>query len=510
MVPSPLFSPDRPFVATPRVDRFFPSHAAEQAKQRLMRAIERGEGIGVMIAGHGMGKSLLCRMLAIQAAKQMDVSLLVETRIRSRRELLEQVLIGLGHSVSGRSEGELRLMLIDQLSPSQRDTQGLLIIVDEAEYLPRRVLDELRLLSGVVRDGQPRVRLLLAGTIRLEEHLADPRLEGMAQRISARAYLQPLHRDELVPYVEHQLRVASWSPSCVEPSAIDAVFRATDGIPRMVNQLLDHALLMASDRGRQRVDSMLVQEAWADLQQLPSPQAVQELSFGASTASESSAIEFGPLGGEPASLAAPIAATPIAVQPIAQLHSQSPSLAVRQANATPVAAASAGHDPLTWPANPSLGAAPLASAPLKLSLPPMPNVGDPFGNHFEEEISVAASPMQLRVTTLTTQSINDPPKTLPLNAVAPLIQSLADDEQDGASVTVQESSTLELLQQIHASTVQSQQPMIVVPVCDILTGDDSDIIVIEEDLVEWADDDESLGGNAVLGQPTTFAQLRSG
>jgi type II secretory pathway predicted ATPase ExeA len=272
---------DRPFVAAPRTDRYFPAASIEAARETLARAIDRAEGPAVLIGPVGTGKTLLCQLLAEEFHSTLRVSQLPGGGLCSRRALLQAILFSLGLPYRHLDEGELRLSLIDHLAPSQDCPHGMLLIVDEAHRLPLRLLEEIRLLTNLVHAGQSRVRLVLAGGPALEERIASPKLEALCQRISARCYLEPMNRAETFDYVRSQLAAVggqagtpagkSDGRSLFTDDALDAVFRATDGVPRLVNQVCDHALLLALSGGQTTVDAAGVDEAWADLQQLPTP-----------------------------------------------------------------------------------------------------------------------------------------------------------------------------------------------------------------------------------------------
>jgi hypothetical protein len=134
------------------------------------------------------------------------------------------------------------------------------------------------------------VRILLAGGPLLEERLASPRLDSFSQRIAARAYLGSLSRDETSQYVQHQIGLSGGEPDGVfEPTAYEAIYSATGGVPRLVNQLCDHALVLAQLAGERPIGGVVIEEAWSDLQQLPSPWQM------APSTEASQVIEFAPL-----------------------------------------------------------------------------------------------------------------------------------------------------------------------------------------------------------------------
>lgn len=171
-------------------------------------------------------------------------------------------------------------------------------MIDEAHALPLRLLEEVRMITNLVRDGQPRVRLVMAGGSKLEEKFASPKLASFNQRIAARCYLEAFGRDDTVDYVLARISAAGGNADAIfDEGALRAIYQATDGIPRLINQVCDHALVMAFAGGRSQIDAAGVEEAWADLQQLPGPWQ----DTGAPGNSETT-IEFGELDDEPAAV----------------------------------------------------------------------------------------------------------------------------------------------------------------------------------------------------------------
>jgi type II secretory pathway predicted ATPase ExeA len=263
---------ERAFPTYPQVTRYFPAANIEDARGRLVRAIERGDGPGLIIGGPGTGKSLLLQVLATQYHERFDVVLPACARLCTRRALLQAILFELGLPYRVRDEGDLRLSLLDHLLSHEECPTGLLLLVDEAQTLSVGLLDELRVLTNLVRGGAPRVRLVLAGSSALEESFAHPDLESFSQRLSARCYLGPFGRDETAQFVRAQIAAGGASPEALfAPDAWEAIFEATDGVPRLVNQVCDRALVQANANGCTRIDRYIIQTAWADIQQLPAP-----------------------------------------------------------------------------------------------------------------------------------------------------------------------------------------------------------------------------------------------
>ena len=353
----------RPFLPAPTAARFYPAAAIENARRTLGRCIDRGEGAGLIVGPTGTGKSLLCQVLADDHEDRFAVALLRSGRLATRQALLQAILYELKLPYRGMDEGELRLLLVDHLEPTAAGNEGLLLLIDEAHTLPSRLLEEARMLTNFVRNGQPRVRVVLAGSPILEERFASPKLTSFSQRLAARCYLESLDASEAAAYIKAQLASVGGDPAQMfGEDALRSIYRATDGIPRLINQLCDHALILASLGGVCRMTSEGVEEAWADLQQLPAPWN------GSDESSQNSQIvEFGALDDARDELPEAI---PFRAAPATQLHLSDPEkqldmiedhLSALESTFQPGGSISGG---------------------LELDFP---EFGDPFGEHFAEE-----------------------------------------------------------------------------------------------------------------------------
>ncbi|MCA9132192.1 MAG: AAA family ATPase [Planctomycetales bacterium] len=288
-------SPNRPFRATPDARFYFPHESIETTRQTVVRAMQRAEGPVMVLGGAGLGKSLLGMLISDDLSARFDTVQLAAARLCSRRALLQNILFELQMPYRDLSEGELRLSILDRLLPaSQHAPDGVLIVVDEAHTLPAKLLDELRLITNFTRDHQPRARLVLIGSLRLEDTFAEPQMESFNQRLAARCYLQPMNRQQTREYVLHQLTVAGVNArEYMTEEALASVYAASEGVPRLANQLMDHTLVLAITRGQSPVSAALIEEAWADLQQLPAPWHMG--AEGTAGGAHVSTVEFGTL-----------------------------------------------------------------------------------------------------------------------------------------------------------------------------------------------------------------------
>lgn len=260
----------RPFSATPDSTCCFVSEATAGTLQSVQRQLNTGDGIVLLTAPAGMGKTLLCRKIAADFAETHTVAYVGSGNFPTRRALLQNVLYEFGLRYSGLGEQELRLELTSSLRNALNANRPALLILDEAHLLTDRLLEEVRGLADSSNSGRPLVRILLAAQTDLEERLTGMGLQALNQRISLHAYVDPLTMEQSCNYVEYRLRWAGGDGRQVfSLDALRLIAQVCDGLPRCINQLCDHSLLLAFVAESQLVTRQLVEEALSDLKQLP-------------------------------------------------------------------------------------------------------------------------------------------------------------------------------------------------------------------------------------------------
>ena len=291
----------RPFTSTPYVKHYFPASAMNQAFGQASICIERASGPVVAIGDIGTGKSLLLAKLESEYQAKLQVVNLVCSSVNSRREFLQNILFEIGKPFNMDSEAELRFAVIQAVQPAGASPNVLLLLIDDAEMLTADVFDELRVLSNIVVDGTPQVRLVLAGRKSLEERLADPAHASFSQRIASRVFLSNLTRDETAAYVVEHIDRVGGNGQIMFPGETSAkLHELTDGCPRLINQVCDFGLILAGTRGVATVSPSLIEEAWNDVQALPMGSASLHTesatqSVGAAEDNDWTLIEFGQL-----------------------------------------------------------------------------------------------------------------------------------------------------------------------------------------------------------------------
>ena len=280
----------RPFGAAPQVNDYFPARSIEAACHAIGRGLEANAGPGLVIGGTGMGKTTLCLKLQQQYRETLPVAYVSCCGIQSRRELLQNILLTFELPYAGNDDGELRIALTNFAREAADHT--VLLILDDVDDLAPEALEELRWLSNITHDGSWCVQLVLAGKSSLEERLGAPGMESFDQRISSRNYLSRATAPETAEFIQFQIaRCGGDASQIFSDAALAEIHTATDGVPRLVNQLGDQALIMATLAKVECLEQLHIEEAWADLQQLPAPKRAS----AATPAADDAEIEFGTL-----------------------------------------------------------------------------------------------------------------------------------------------------------------------------------------------------------------------
>jgi len=243
---------EKPFSLTPDPKYLYKSESHANAFDLLQYAIRRREGFVVVTGDIGTGKTTLCRAILDQLDRKTFTALVLNPFL-SEEDLLRLILQDFGvvsraEIKRGRLAGVSKQELIDTLNEFLLSLlplrAGALLIIDEAQNLPRQVLEQIRILSNLETDKEKLLQIVLVGQLNLKDLLRSPELRQLDQRVSIRYELKPLTREETSAYIAHRLTIAGGgSVVSFSPRALELVHRYTDGIPRLINLVCDRALL---------------------------------------------------------------------------------------------------------------------------------------------------------------------------------------------------------------------------------------------------------------------------
>jgi general secretion pathway protein A len=254
-----------PFRLSPDPAFLYPSQIHSRAKAYMESTIWFTDGFVVITGEIGSGKTTLIETFLKEIDQDVVVAQVNQTQV-SPIEFLQTVLAQFGFSPFRMRKAELLATLNNFLIEQYANGRKVLLIVDEAQNLTNKVLEEVRLLSGVETTKEKVLRIILAGQPELNTKLDSDELTQLRQRVRLRFHLSALTEQEMDEYVRHRLRVAGATHEIFEPDTFPLIYRYTGGIPRLINTLCDTALLAAFAQDQVTVGVATMHEAIDELQ----------------------------------------------------------------------------------------------------------------------------------------------------------------------------------------------------------------------------------------------------
>jgi type II secretory pathway predicted ATPase ExeA len=255
-----------PFRLTPDPQFLFASKQHARAKAYMESTIWLADGFVVITGDIGSGKTTLIEAFVAELPQDVLLAHISQTQL-TPVEFLQALLVEFGFKPFRKRKVELLSMIKDFMVEQYAAGKKILLIIDEAQNLSRKVLEEVRLLSGLELQKEKLLRIIIAGQPELSQKLDSGRLQQLTQRVRLRFHLGALSKRETHEYITHRLEVAGAKGRKIfEPSACDMVFRYAGGVPRLVNVLCDTAMLCAFAEERTVIDEGLIKAAVDELQ----------------------------------------------------------------------------------------------------------------------------------------------------------------------------------------------------------------------------------------------------
>src|SRR5262245_27416738 len=257
-----------PFRITPDPRFLYRNPCVEEAAAALAYGIERRKGFLSLVGEAGTGKTTLLRHVLDTLAGNVRTVVLLHPTVEFD-EILEYIMAELGVPTDGARKLVLLQRLHEFLVEHTRAGGNVALLIDEAQDLEPRVLEELRLLSNLETGTEKILQIVLAGQPELEPKLADQSLRQLRQRIALHIRLRPLSPDEVSAYIRTRLEFAGATRTDVfTPEAAARIAAVSTGIPRIVNVLCDACLVTAYAMNQREVTPKIVDEAWVDYSRL--------------------------------------------------------------------------------------------------------------------------------------------------------------------------------------------------------------------------------------------------
>lgn len=236
----------KPFQLNPDPDFFFGSKGHRRAMAYLEYGLHQGEGFIVITGEVGAGKTTLLRGLLRRIPGDTVVpGQIVSTQVDSD-DLLRLVAATFGVPIEGADKSTLLVRLQAHFEGLHADGRRALLIVDEAQNLSPRAVEELRMLSNFQDGTRSLVQSFLVGQPEFRGILQRPEMRQLKQRVTASYHLGPLDADETQRYIEHRLGHVGWRQDpAFDADAFAPIHQATEGIPRRINAVCDRLLLAA-------------------------------------------------------------------------------------------------------------------------------------------------------------------------------------------------------------------------------------------------------------------------
>ncbi len=259
---------EHPFRLTPDADFLYMSKAHARAKAYMDYTVLSRDGFVVVTGEIGSGKTTLINKLVAELPDDVVVAKIFQTQL-NEIEFLQALLIEFGIESYATGKTELLNQLNDLLIDCYRQDLRVLLIIDEAQNLGDKVLEEVRLLSGLETNKEKLMSIILTGQPELAKMIDSPHMEQLAQRVRLRFHLNTLSEDETRDYVLHRMHVAGNDDEVFLNDAFPMIYEYTGGTPRLINSLCDMALLTAFVDERPTVDETVMQAAVEELGWVP-------------------------------------------------------------------------------------------------------------------------------------------------------------------------------------------------------------------------------------------------
>jgi general secretion pathway protein A len=257
---------DKPFQLSPDARFFFNSHGHKRALSYLLYGLGQGEGFIVITGDVGTGKTTLIAALhGVLEQRRVIYGKVVSTQL-GPDDLLRVVAAEFGLPYEEGSKAVLLKAIESFLKGCVDAGRRVVLLVDEAQNLPRKSIEELRMLSNFSYRGKPLLQSFLLGQREFRNVMRSKEFEQLRQRVIAAYHLRPLEQAEIRSYIEHRLKLVGWNNDpIIEDDVYAGIYDFTKGVPRKINVVCDRLLLFGAMEELHVLDKAACQSVFSDM-----------------------------------------------------------------------------------------------------------------------------------------------------------------------------------------------------------------------------------------------------
>jgi general secretion pathway protein A len=257
---------ERPFNVTSDPSFFFLSRKHNEALSHLSYGVSQRKGIIVLTGEIGTGKTTLCRFFLNRLGQKVKTAFILNPNL-SDVQLLEAIIRDFGISLKDASRLGPVAALNKFLLSEAMTGNNIILIIDEAQNLKPRQLEQVRLLSNLETEKDKLLQVILVGQPELNQRLDMHELRQLRQRVMVRYHVSPLEHEEIKEYINHRLATAGSRGSIrFSDEAIKAVADFSSGTPRLINMFCDRALLAGFAAGVSTIDTNVINRCFEELE----------------------------------------------------------------------------------------------------------------------------------------------------------------------------------------------------------------------------------------------------